>query len=141
LTAVDTRPSSRFFAAASRTPYRVATAAGAALAADVAFDPVHRHVPLCPLHAVTGLWCPLCGGLRAADSLAHLQVTNALHDNAVFVLALPLVVLWWVDWVVRSRSGSPSRAMPRYAVATLVVVAVAFTVVRNLPFAQTLRGG
>jgi hypothetical protein len=43
--------------------------------------------------------------------------------------------------VVRSRSGSPSRAMPRYAVATLVVVAVAFTVVRNLPFAQTLRGG
>lgn len=124
-----------------RHPYRVAALAAAALAVDIAFDPVHRHVPLCPFHSVTGLWCPLCGGLRAADSLAHLQVTSALHDNAVFVLALPLVALWWVDWVVRSRSGRPMRAQPRYAGTVLIVLAVAFTVLRNLPFAQTLRGG
>jgi len=143
MTTLHARPNatSRVVAAVRHTPYRVAAAAGAALAADVAFDPVHRHVPLCPFHTVTGLWCPLCGGLRAADSLAHLQVMTALHDNAVFVLALPLIALWWVDWAVRSRSGRPPRTQPRYAVTALVLVAVAFTVLRNLPFAHALRPG
>jgi hypothetical protein len=141
MSAVQTPPSTRLVAAASRTPYRAATLAGAALVADVAFDPIHRHVPLCPFHAVTGWWCPLCGGLRAADSLAHLNVMAALHDNAVFLLALPIVAVWWLDWVLRSRAGKPSRALPRYTAAAAVIVAVAFTVLRNLPFAHALRPG
>jgi hypothetical protein len=113
-----------------------AAAAGAALLADVAFDPAHRHVPLCPFHALTGGWCPLCGGLRAADALAHLQWRAALHDNVVFVLALPLIALWWVRWV---RDGRPSHRLGRGAVVAIVLVGVAFTIVRNLPFAHALR--
>ena len=38
-----------------------------------AFDPAHRHVPLCPFHTITGWQCPLCGGLRCADALVHGQ--------------------------------------------------------------------
>jgi Protein of unknown function (DUF2752) len=124
-----------------RRPYGVAALAGAALAADVAFDPVHTHVPLCPFHAVTGLWCPLCGGLRAADSLAHVHVTAALHDNLLFLLALPFAAVWWLDWVLHTRTGRPSRTMPRHAGTVLVIVAVAFAVLRNLPFVHGLRPG
>ena len=125
-------------AAARRVPVQAAALAAAALAVDVAFDPVHRHVPLCPLHAVTGWWCPLCGGLRAADSLVHGQLGAALHYNVLLVTALPLVLMWWLDWL---RTGRPRQLRSRSALMVLAVVAVAFTVLRNLPFALTLRGG
>jgi hypothetical protein len=122
-----------------RAPYAAAGFAAAALAADVVFDPAHRHVPLCPFHAATGLWCPLCGGLRAADALAQLQLRTALHDNLLFVIALPLFAAWWLDWVRRTQAGQPRRAFGAVAVIAVVAVAVAFTVVRNLPFAAALR--
>jgi hypothetical protein len=122
-------------------PYRAAALAGAALAADVAFDPAHRHVPLCPLHALTGLWCPLCGGLRAADALAHGQWITALHDNALFVAALPLIVAGWLYWVAGAHRGVPRRMPTRHLMPVVVVLAVAFTLVRNLPFATALQPG
>jgi len=120
-----------------RSPYVAAALAGAALLADVGFDPAHRHVPLCPFHAITGGWCPLCGALRAAEALAHLQWRAALHDNVLFIAALPLLALWWVQWV--RRAGRPGRPLPRAAVVAIVLVGVAFTIVRNLPFGQALR--
>lgn len=123
---------------ATRVPLYAAGAVFAAAAADVAFDPVHRHLPLCPFHAATGWWCPLCGGLRAVDRLAHGQLTIALHDNVVFVALLPLLAVWWLDWVARARLGRPAR-LPRHAWVGFVLVGILFTVVRNLPFATVLR--
>lgn len=121
------------------TPGRLATSIGVGVAADVAFDPAHRHVPLCPFHAMTGGWCPFCGGLRAVDALAHGQLATALRDNAVFVAAIPFVLVLWLDWAQRRRSGQPTRRVSRVAVVGTVAVLVAFTVVRNLPFATGLR--
>jgi hypothetical protein len=125
---------------ALRTPLGIAAAAAVALAADVAFDPVHRHVPMCPFHAVTGWWCPLCGGLRAADSLAHLNITTALHDNVLFVAALPFVALWWLDWLIGSRIGRRPRHLA-HLLPVAVALAVLFWITRNLPFAAALRPG
>jgi len=130
----DLRP-----ATGRRAPHAAAALVGVAVLADVAFDPAHRHVPLCPFHAATGGWCPLCGGLRAVDALAQLQLRTALHANAVFVLALPLIALWWLDWRQRARAGRPPRRLARPGVVALIALGVAFTVVRNLPFAAALR--
>jgi uncharacterized protein DUF2752 len=133
MTVVSAAPGTRL------APYRVAALGATAVSADVAFDPVHRHVPLCPFHAITGAWCPLCGGLRAVDSLAHLNLTAALHDNLVLVALLPVVAVWWTNWALRSRvDRRPVRLSGRYVVA-FVALAVVFTVVRNLPFAGGLR--
>jgi Protein of unknown function (DUF2752) len=118
------------------------TAAGAVaigVAGVVAFDPVHRHVPLCPFHAVTGWWCPFCGSLRAVDSLAHLQVTAALQDNLLLVAAVPLVVWWWLEAVAHSKAGRPQRSVPVGALVALITLGVVFTVVRNLPTMSGLR--
>ena len=137
---VRSGPSGRTTSASIRyAPYRVAAGACAALAVDVAADPTHTHIPLCPFHAVTGLWCPFCGCLRAAYSMTRLDVRAALHDNVFFVAALPILALFWVDWVVRARSGLPRRRLSRAASLALVALAVVFTVVRNLPFALALR--
>jgi hypothetical protein len=125
--------------AARAAPYRVAAAALAVGAIDVALDPTHTHIPLCPLRAATGLWCPLCGGLRATYSLAHADIAAALRENAVFVLALPVLFALWLEWVWRARRGRPPRRITAQAVVWLVVVCTLFTVLRNLPFAAVLR--
>jgi hypothetical protein len=118
----------------------VVAGAAAAAAADVALDPVHRHVPLCPLHAATGLWCPLCGALRAGEELAHGRLTAAMHDNALLLPAMIVAAVWWLDGVGRARHGLSRRRVHRVAVAVAVAVAAAFTVLRNLPLGYGLRG-
>jgi hypothetical protein len=104
---------------------------GAALAAVAGlwlFDPNTHRIPLCPLHAMTGLWCPFCGSTRAAHALLHAQPALALHDNALFVAALPLLVLFW--WRQRFTAARP---LPGLAMWAGVVLALAFGALRNLP--------
>ena len=122
-------------------PRRVAVTAVGALAADEVFDPVSNHVPLCPLHALTGIWCPFCGGLRSAYELTRLHFSAAWHDNALLVAALPVLALWWVESVARARAGRSPRRLPKSALIALVIALVLFTVARNLPVGATLRAG
>lgn len=123
-------------ALASAPPvYRFAVALALAVAGDLVLDPVHRHVPLCPLHALTGWQCPLCGGLRAVYELAHLRIGPALRDNVLVVAVIPVAAVLWVRWASR---GSPPRA-PRWARPALVALAVLFTLLRNLPPMGLLR--
>lgn len=122
-------------------PWWTAAGVALALAGDVGFDPAHRHVPLCPFRALTGWWCPLCGGLRCADALVHGQVATAVHDNVLLVTALPLLAWAWLDWVARTRAGKPARRISGRLVIAIVAVLAAFTVARNLPAMAVLRPG
>ncbi|MCX5043187.1 DUF2752 domain-containing protein [Aldersonia sp. NBC_00410] len=112
-----------------RGPVTVAAAGLAAFAVLRVRDP---HTPgaylPCPFHAITGLWCPGCGGLRAANDLAHADLAASLSSN-VFVAPLVLAaVLAWLCWVSGRTVRLPSG---RATLAMVVVVLVAFTVVRN----------
>jgi hypothetical protein len=112
---------------------RLGAVGAAALAAEVAFDPQQRHVPLCPFHAATGLWCPFCGCLRGANALAHGHVGTAIRDNVLLVVGVVLAAAWAVDFLRRSSRGLPSMRLNRAGVVAIVVVLAAFTIVRNLP--------
>jgi hypothetical protein len=120
-------------------PYRFAAAAALAGTIDVAGDPSRTHVPLCPLHALTGLWCPLCGGLRAVHALSRGNIQSALHDNAMLVLALPFIVALWAQWAARARTGSARRRWPRGATLAVITALAAFTVLRNLAIGTALH--
>jgi len=124
------------------SPIAAAALAGAALLADVAFDPAHRHVPLCPFHALTGWDCPLCGGLRAVNDLGHGSIEAAAHSNLLFVGSLPLLALGWLLWLryaLTGRAPRPGRGTVRLAVAAYLVVAAAFTVLRNTPWGSAFH--
>ncbi|UQX88333.1 DUF2752 domain-containing protein [Jatrophihabitans telluris] len=120
--------------------------AGTAVLASVGLyfvNPNTTHVPLCPFHAVTGLNCPLCGATRATYALLHGDVVTALHDNAVYVLGLPL--LFWLGWRWYRATAGPDRPgasrhrlMPRAVFIALLVLLVVFGVVRNLPIGAFL---
>ena len=120
-------------------PHRLAAAALVAGAIDAIGDPSRTHAPLCPLHALTGLWCPLCGGLRAVHALSRGHVQSAVHDNAMLVLALPVIVVLWAQWAARTRSGRARRRWPRGATLAVIATLAAFTVLRNLAIGTALH--
>src|SRR3954449_7666280 len=49
----------------------------------------------CPFYALTGLYCPGCGGLRAVNDLGNGDLLGAASSNVVFVALIPVVVLLW----------------------------------------------
>ncbi|MEU6667401.1 DUF2752 domain-containing protein [Streptomyces sp. NPDC046727] len=116
-------------------PAAVLVAVAGAFAYVGAVDPNEPgHYPLCPLYALTGLYCPGCGGLRSAHAFVHGDLLGALHDNAPAVAAyLGFAVLWTV-WVVRAARGRPLRlGLGPAQLWTAGALLLVFTVVRNLP--------
>jgi hypothetical protein len=56
----------------------------------------------CPLHALTGLWCPFCGGTRAVWALTHGDMRLMAHSNALLP-AIAVAALWaWLNWLGRA---------------------------------------
>jgi hypothetical protein len=108
------------------------------------WNPNTTKVPLCPLHAATGLWCPLCGATRATHALLHGDLPAALHDNAIYVIGLPWVMLLWWRWYQAARLpwtaelNARRGLVRRAALPALIVIAGLFTVIRNLPIGSVL---
>ncbi len=88
---------------------------------------------MCPFHAVTGLWCPLCGGLRMSNALIHGDLAAAIDFNPLLVLTLGAAGLLLVSDRVfgRTRLWDLIRS-PRAQRVAAGVLAV-FTLARNLP--------
>jgi hypothetical protein len=126
----------------SSTTERVCAASGLFVMAAGAFvigyfNPVTAgFFPTCPFHAITGLNCPGCGMTRGFNALFQGDILSAIHFNALipffaflflyFVLSLLLIVL-------RGRGLSWKMFSPTIVVL-LLILTVAFGVVRNLPF-------
>ena len=93
---------------------------------------------MCPFLALTGLPCPLCGGLRAVNDLTRGRIAEALSTNLLVVAALVAAtggVLWWG---AQRTAGTGAEPFPlpadRRALAIgLSLVVVAFGVARWLP--------
>jgi len=123
---------------------RPALVAGVAV---VAAAVVHFHDPhaqgsygICPFYALTGWWCPGCGGLRAMHDLTQGRILDSMHSN---IFLLPLILgftLWWVDWGVRRWQGRPARSltMSRTTLVILLTLLAVFSVLRNTPWGTWL---
>lgn len=107
-------------------PLAVAGASVATFAVLRLRDPHTEPYLSCPFRAVTGLWCPLCGGLRAAADLTHGAVAASLSSNMLVVPTVVVAVFAWLAWV-SGRRVQPHRA----ALWTVAALVVAFTLVRN----------
>ncbi len=116
-------------------PLTTAAAATAAAVVVAVVDPYQPgHLPTCPVLALTGLYCTGCGTMRATHSLMHLDLAAAWDMNPLLLVLAPFAVASWVAWTVRAWTGRPRRwAAPPWAVTAVVVLLVAFTVLRNVP--------
>jgi hypothetical protein len=123
-----------------------ATAGGLAVGAALAVgllalvDPERSHVPACPTYALLGLDCPACGTLRGVHDLGRGRLVDALDHNLLLLVAAPAGAWLWWRWV-QTAAGRPPAPVPagrtRLLAVVAVVLAVAFTVLRNLPVDPT----
>jgi len=105
-----------------------------------AVDP-NRHAvyPQCLLYNTTGIYCAGCGATRAIHALLHGQVITALHDNALFVAAFPLLLYVTGSYVLAAWSANAwpairldGRKLTQRGIAIFLLM-ISFMILRNLP--------
>jgi hypothetical protein len=90
--------------------------------------------PRCMLHSLTGLNCPGCGATRCLYALLHGDLRQAAAYNVLFLVVLPpfLALAARVWWAALRGRPSPSLPVPPWAIRILLVVLIAFGVLRNI---------
>ena len=96
--------------------------------------------PICPIYALTGLYCPGCGTLRCLHSLVNGDVAGAFAVNPLLpplllVLAVVFARWVWLRWKGRRFIWNP----PDWVPIAFGVAVLAYTVARNLPGLDFLR--
>ena len=93
-------------------------------------------LPPCPLHALTGLFCPGCGITRMLLALVHGQPVTAFRQNPMVFVMLPVAVAALIHMALPVRLQSPAvqRVLqsPAWPLGLVAAVAV-FTILRNIP--------
>lgn len=100
------------------------------------FDPASSGVfPPCPVHYLTGWYCPGCGSLRAIHQLLHGNLQAAWAMNPLAMLMLPFVSYGLASQaLVQIRGkGLPGVFIPAVWIRALCAVIVLFGILRNLP--------
>ena len=93
--------------------------------------------PKCSFHAVTGLFCPGCGGTRSIWYLIHGDAIGALRQNfLILVVGLPLLLIY--GFALGKLAILGRWCPPKIGNAKMgwifVGLVLAFWIIRNLPF-------
>lgn len=125
-----------------RAPGAVALAATGLAAALVLRDPhVDGAWGWCPFLLLTGVPCPACGGMRAANDLLHGRFAEAAGSNLYAVGTAALGALAFTAWTVASATGRDlglRRHVPGLLLAWFAGLVV-FGALRLLPALSALR--
>jgi O-antigen/teichoic acid export membrane protein len=84
--------------------------------------------PKCPIHTVTGIYCPGCGGQRWLSSILHGDFTSAWHYNQLDSLSPLFIAAYFLV-----RKFKPGILTNVVFVGVLVAGLIAFVIWRNLP--------
>ncbi|MGA9510081.1 MAG: DUF2752 domain-containing protein [Candidatus Sulfotelmatobacter sp.] len=114
----------------------VAVAATAIVMLDC-FDPATSGLfPPCPLHYLTGWYCPGCGSLRALHQLLHGHLSAAWALNPLTILLLPFLAYGIASYAFNEICGRhlPRFFLPAVWIRALCAVIILFGIARNIPF-------
>lgn len=104
------------------------------IAVYLIFDPTQSDLfPKCPFMMLTGLKCPGCGSQRVVHALLNGDVAAAWHHNAFMVAMLPLIVLYLLSEIFRTRFNGLYRVLNSiWAVGAVFVVVMLWWILRNV---------
>jgi hypothetical protein len=92
--------------------------------------------PPCPVHYLTGWYCPGCGSLRAIHQLLQGDLRAAWTMNPLSMLLFPFLAYGLAREGIAYLRGRPSPqfAVPGAWIRALCALIVLFGIIRNLPF-------
>jgi hypothetical protein len=100
------------------------------------FDPATSGLfPPCPVHYLTGWYCPGCGSLRAIHQLLHGNLMAAWALNPLTVVLLPFLAYGLVSaalFEIRGQ-GLPEPFVRAVWIRALCGAIILFGIARNLP--------
>jgi hypothetical protein len=138
-TAGTSEPQGGCFSTRAQIAVMTCACAGATAFLYVVDPNRHAVYPQCLLYNLTGFYCAGCGATRACHALLHGRVVEALHDNVLFVGALPVLLFLAGSHVLTAWRN---KAWPKVALDErkllwrgigIFALMAAFMVARNLP--------
>ena len=90
----------------------------------------------CMFYQITGFYCSGCGASRALRSVLHFDFYQAFRYNAVFTLAVPLLVAYFSALAIsyiRFGKDKISEKISMKIVWVLVAAAIIYGILRNIP--------
>lgn len=97
-----------------------------------AFPGFGRFFPKCPFFTMTHLYCPGCGSQRCLSALLHGHIHEALHQNVLVILALPII--FYRLYLIFQKRTIQNTIFSTIAMPWIVLVIVLlFAVLRNIP--------
>jgi hypothetical protein len=101
------------------------------------FDPARSaFYPPCPFHALTGLYCPGCGSLRALHQLLHGDWVIAFGLNPLAIVSLPFLGYSFFSYALSGIRGKsfPTLFVPAIFIWLYLGIVLLFWVIRNTSF-------
>ena len=88
----------------------------------------------CLFHKITNLYCPGCGVTRMIDAIIHINFKSAFSYTAyAFILLILSIIYLTINTVVYTASKRFIK-IPKHAAYVLIVLAILFAILRNLPY-------
>ncbi|MBN8622456.1 MAG: DUF2752 domain-containing protein [Flavobacteriales bacterium] len=90
--------------------------------------------PSCPFKSLTGFDCPGCGSQRAIHEILHLNFKKAFKYNALLVLAIPYILLFFIfnmEWVKIRFPKTEKFLFGRNSLLMILAIVILFFIFRN----------
>ena len=96
----------------------------------------------CPIHELTGFYCPGCGITRLLFALIHGHIKEAFMYNQLVFIMLPFLLFYVVYSVylyITDKKDNIISRIPKFVFVILLIIVLAWGVIRNLSFFPYLR--
>lgn len=96
----------------------------------------------CPIRAVTGFYCPGCGITRCVFALLGGDIKRAFRYNQFVFCLLPFLLFYIVYHLyiyILNKKDNIFNRIPNVFYIVLLVIAIGFGIIRNIPYFSFLR--
>lgn len=92
-------------------------------------------LPVCPLHHLTGLYCPGCGTTRAVLALMHGDLYSAFRYNPLFIFIVIIISFYALKRLMVSAGVNVKcrHQLPTWIFNLIPWVIIGYGILRNIP--------
>ena len=100
------------------------------------FNPNQYFFPKCPVHLITGLYCPGCGSQRSLHAFLNFHILEAFSTNLLVGLLITATSFDILFYFLKLEKLRPVNFLKtnRYISIVVLYLVIVFTILRNIPF-------